>query len=75
VGPGDGCAFGVVCFLPPAQVDFVASPEEPVLPGDRVAGRSILHAGSVRVDGEPWSAGPFGFVTLGRSVVAGKRVL
>jgi len=52
-GPRDGDAFSVEGFLAPAHVGLVAGQTFP--PCDRVAGRSVLKARSVREDGQ---AGP-----------------
>jgi len=50
----DGGTLGAVGFLAPAHAGLVAFPGEPLLRGDRVSRGSVLQAGSVREDGEPW---------------------
>jgi len=61
-GSREGRAIGVICFLAPAHVGFVAFPGLAVLPDGNVSGCSVLQPRSVREDRQPWSVGPLGLI-------------
>ena len=55
-----GRTFRIVSFLAPAHVGPVTFPGVAGFPDDGVSSCSVLQTGSVRKDGEPWSAGLLG---------------